>query len=122
MIRKLLLTLALLAFHQAASAVVCVVTEHRDLPRDANGQVMQVPNFPPVATQSVDFTASEATANAFSGGTYYIGIICDAKAHFEVDVEASATATATHPWVPADTWFFIEVPPGYEIAFYDGTT
>lgn len=117
---KRLLVLAFALCALPAFGATCVVTEHALLPRDRNGQLMQIPTFPPLTTpQAVTYTTSTASS-AFQGTTRYIGFICTAKAHFEV--AASPSATANDPWVPADTWLFIQVPPGYEIAFYDGSS
>lgn len=114
------LVIATLLLVQApAWAAKCVVTEHRALPRDATGQVMQVPAFPPVRTQAVNFTSS-SQSDPFSDATYYIGIVCNATAHFVVG--SNPTATADSPWITTDTWLFLEVPPGARIAFYDGQT
>lgn len=119
---RLLAIFLLLLMAGPSFAATCVVTEHSLLPRDRNGQIAQIPTFPPVTIQTVTYTTSTATGNAFGDSTRYIGIICDAKAHFEVAAEGAAAAVVTDPWLPADTWLFINVPGGAEIAFYDGSS
>ena len=117
--KRLVSALALLLLASSSWGATCVVTEHNYLPTDWSSRAMQVPWFPGVTEQVVTYTTSTASAN-FNSQTKYIGFICSAKAHFALAV--SATATANNPWVPADTWMFIAIDTGDEIAFYDGTS
>lgn len=120
---KYIIALALTLCSLNSFAATCVVTEHLGLPIDRNGNAIQVPIYPTLTTpQAVTYTTSTAVGTAFQTLTRYVGFICSAKAHFEVAPSGTASATASDPWVPADVWLFINVPGGFEIAFYDGTS
>ena len=90
--------------------------------READNHRLPIPKYPAVARQSVTYTTSVATTNAFNGKTRFIAFIADAKAHFAI--AAAPTAAATSEWIPADTWHEVGVEPGsaLKIAFYDGSS
>jgi hypothetical protein len=121
---KTIIALLLFALPLGAWSATCVVTEHESLAGDPNGRDIPAPAYPPLAIQPVTYTVPAATDDPFSAATRYIGFICDAVAHFQVAAEGDAETglDATFPWVPANTWLFIIVPAGMEIAFYDGSS
>lgn len=101
-----------------ANAAVCSIVEYGQAKLDASGRVLQLAG-PVIATQAVTYTTSTQSA-AFNTLTRYVRIICTAKAHFTMST--NPTATANHPWVPADAAEYIGVLPADEIAFYDGSS
>lgn len=95
------------------------ISEYKEMPIDVSGDTVRVASEPSIATQSVTFTTSTASA-AFKEQTKFIRVICDAKAHF--DVGASPSANADSPYFPVDIPEYFGVRKGQKIAFYDGTS
>lgn len=111
-----------------AWSATCKISEYANLPRDPSSAVIPVAPEPALATQSVTYTSS-TQSSAFNILTRYVRIVCDAKAHF-VFAE-NGTATATDPYLPADTVEYFGIrrsdsdgdgDQDLEVAFYDGTT
>ncbi len=94
------------------------ITEFSTLPRDANGNTLLVGKMP-APTQAVSYTSSAQSA-AFASGTTFIRVIADEVAHLAFG--ANPTATANHPWIPADTAELFAVTPAHKVAVYDGST
>ena len=110
----LFLLLALPAF-----GATCKISEYDNLVIDASGRTVPVAAEPARAEQTVTYTTSTASA-AFAAQTKFIRIICDAKAHFKVG--GSPTATASSPYLAADTAEYCGVRRNLQIAFYDGSS
>jgi hypothetical protein len=94
------------------------ITEFSTLPRDANGNVLQI-GLMPNATQVVTYTTSTQSV-AFAASTRYIRVISSAAAHLAFGT--NPTATALDPWVPGSTAEFFAVTPSHELAAYDGSS
>jgi hypothetical protein len=94
------------------------ITEFSTLPRDANGNTLQIGKMP-ASTQVVTYTTS-TQSTAFAADTRYIRVISSAAAHLAFGT--NPTATALDPWVPASTAEFFAVTPAHELAAYDGTS
>ena len=102
-----------------AWAVDCVVAQYGNAQESLDGEVVQVAGRPTANNIVVTFTSSSTASVTFASQTRYIGIICTAKAHFEI--AASPIATTNHLWVPADTMLFLGVwQTGLKIAFVQG--
>ncbi len=97
----------------------CKISEYANLAKDAAGKTVMAAREPAIATQTVTYTSSTASA-AFNAETEIIRVIADAKAHFVVG--AAPSADADDPYVPADTVEYFGVQSGDKIALYDGTT
>lgn len=96
-----------------------VVRQYNRIGGDAGGHLVQIAEEPGTDLAAVTYTTSTQSA-AFAVGTEFISFICDAKAHYVVG--DNPTATANNLWVPADTVKTVQVTPGQKIAFYDGTS
>jgi hypothetical protein len=108
-------------------AATCKISEYRDLILDANGRIVPVAQEPALATQSVTYTTSSASA-AFNDETRYVRIVCDAKAHF-IFTRDGTNATASSPYLSADVseYFGIQRAPRattqtLKVEFYDGSS
>ncbi|MCP5008962.1 MAG: hypothetical protein GY942_03175 [Aestuariibacter sp.] len=97
----------------------CKISEYRDAAKDNSLDDIPAAQEPAVETQNITYTTSTASA-AFHSKTRFIRIIADAKAHFVVG--DTPTATATDPYVVADTVEYFGIKPGQKIAFYDGSS
>jgi hypothetical protein len=96
------------------------ITEFSTLPRDANGNTLQIGKMTTdTATQVVTYTTS-TQSTAFAADTRYIRVISSAAAHLAFGT--NPTATANDPWVPASTAEFFAVNAADELAAYDGTS
>ena len=95
------------------------IAEFTAMPKDANGNVLQIGKMPPATTQVVTYTSS-TQSSAFGAETKFIRVIASAAAHLVFG--ANPTATATAPWVAASTAEFFAVVPGQKVAVYDGST
>lgn len=95
------------------------IAEFSKMRQDQSGNLIPCPEYPPIATQKVSFTAS-AQSNVFNAKTQYIRVVCDANAHYVID--ASPTATANDPLLPSLNTEFMGVRSDQRIAFYDGVT
>lgn len=115
---RYLAILAALLLASGAQAATCSIVEYGQLKLDASNRIAQIAGAV-ITTQVVTYTVS-AQSTAFNSQTRYIRIICTAKAHYTMST--NPTATANHPWVPADSAEYIGVVPADEIAFYDGTS
>lgn len=99
------------------------IEEYADLARDSEGNVVPVGQQPPITTQTVTYTTANASS-ALNKKTRFVRIICDAKAHYNF----TTTATASHPYVPADAAEYFGLDEGFvtqnsvTISFYDGTS
>jgi hypothetical protein len=105
---------------------VCIVTEHNEPGESTQNRTLQLPQYPPNRIAVVSYTVANATTAAFLPTTRYIGFKCTAIAYFQIaateaGAESGLTSTS-FPSIAADTWFWIGVPPGWYIAFYDGSS
>ena len=116
--RKLTL-LILLFFALPAFGATCKISEYVRLVSDPAGRDVPVAQEPAPVEQNITYTTTTASA-AFNAATRFVRIVCDAKAHFKV--AAAPTATATSPYLPADTPEYFGVIAGQKIAFYDGSS
>jgi len=116
---KRLLALLFIFLASPGFAAVCTITEHKNLYILPNGLVTPLPDDP-YRRQSVTYTTTAATANAFGNATKYIGISCNALAHYKMAV--SPTAINTDTIIPNGVQIYIPVTRGDKIAFYDGTS
>ena len=73
---------------------------------------------PATATQSVTYTTATASS-AFNAKTKFVRIIADAKVHFAF---GGAAATASSPYIAADTPEYFGVDKGITVSFYDGSS
>ena len=117
--RKLFLLAALLLTFPAFGAT-CKISEYRTLGVGADGRTVPVAQEPAPNEQSVTYTTSTASAT-FKAATKFIRVVCDAKAHFKVSRSGTA-ATATSPYLPADTPEYFGVRRNLKISFYDGSS
>ena len=115
---KKLLVFVLLFFAVPALAATCNISEYRNLVVDASGRLVPVAEEPAPNEQSVTYTVSTASAT-FHVSTKFIRLICDAKAHFKISVSGTA-ATASSPWLAADSAEYFGVRRNLKISFYDG--
>lgn len=108
------------AFSSPAYAATCKISEYRALAADAQGKEIQVALEPRITSQSVTYTTS-AQSSALNGATRFVRIVCDAKAHYRFST-AGTNATATDPYLAADSPEYFGVQPGQSIIidFYDG--
>ncbi len=97
----------------------CKISEYESLVVDDSGRTVPVAAEPAKVEQEVTYSTS-AASSGFAAKTKFIRIICDAKAHFKVG--GSPTATATSPYLPADSPEYFGVRRNLKIAFYDGTS
>ncbi len=99
----------------------CKISEYANLSQDASGKPVPVAAEPAIATQTVTYTTSTASA-AFNAQTRVIRIVADAKAHFVV--AATPTADADDPYVAADAseYFGVARNQSLKIALYDGSS
>lgn len=113
-------------FAYPAHAVTCLIVEYRQIATDSRGTALQVPLEPRVAVQSIAFTTPAASA-AFNASTYFVRIVCDAKAYFRFST-AGTNAAVSDPFMPANTPEYFGVMPAtspsltLKVSFYDGTS
>ena len=122
MMKKILawpILLIALLFAMPSFAATCKISEYTDLVVDKAGRTVPVASEPAKTTQSVTYTTSTASA-AFNASTKFIRVICDAKAHFSIS--GSPTATASSPYLAADSAEYFGVRRGLKISFYDGSS
>lgn len=121
-IRLVVAALLCAAFAQGSYAATCKISEYRSLAADSQGNEIQVALEPRITSQTVTYTASAQSA-AFNSATRFVRIVCDAKAHFRFST-AGTNATASDPFVAADSPEYFGVQPGQSLIvdFYDGTT
>jgi hypothetical protein len=119
--KQLLIALALLCVSAPSWAATCKISEYSSISVDASGREVPVALEPANAVQQVTYTTT-TQSTACNSATRFVRIVCDAKAHFEFG--SNPTATATDPFVAADSPEYFAVRPGAtnEVAFYDGTT
>ena len=117
--RKFLLVVILLIVSAPSWSAVCTITEHRDLYRLPSGLITPMPDAP-YRRQAVTYTTSTQAANAFSNATNYVGITCNALAHYKMS--SSPTAIATDTIIPANATVYFPITRGDKIAFYDGSS
>ncbi len=115
--RLFILILVLLA--APSWGAICTITEHKDLYVLPSGHRTPMPDDP-YRRQSVTYTTSTASAIAFGTATKYIGVSCNALAHYSM--ATSPTATASDTIIPASVLVFFPVTAGEKIAFYDGSS
>ncbi len=116
-IRLLLAALLCFAMSPAWSAS-CFISEYATMARDADSNDIPVASTT-LTTQIVSYTTTTQSA-AFTATVRYIRVVCDAKAHFVIG--ANPTATSSSPYVPADTPEYFGVTNVVKIAFYDGSS
>ncbi len=99
----------------------CKISEYRSVAKDEGYDDVPAAQEPALATQTVTYTTSAASA-AFNSETRFIRIIADAKAHFVVGT--APTADADDPYVPSDAAEYFGVIKGgsFKIALYDGSS
>jgi hypothetical protein len=95
------------------------ITEFTAMPKDANGNVLQIGKVPEYATQVVTYTTT-TQSTALGAETRFIRVIASAAAHLEFG--SNPTATATNFWIPASTPEFFAVVPSSKVAAYDGSS
>ena len=116
---KKLLAILLCVVSAPVWAVDCVVSQYGNLQEALDGTEVQVSGQPTTNSLKITFTTTSTASAEFAAQTRYIGIICTAKAHFEV--AASPVATTNQTWVPADTLLYLGVwRRGLKIAFIQG--
>ena len=117
--RILLIALTFLAL--PAFGATCKISEYAVLATDSQNTTVPVAVEPAPVTQNITYTTS-TQSTAFASTTRFIRIVCDAKAHFSFG--ANPTATASSPYLPADTpeYFGIRQTGSLEVAFYDGSS
>lgn len=117
---KQLIVLLTLLLSMPANAVVCYVTQHKNLFQLPNGLYTGMPDSP-VDEWSIDFTTDEDGPRVFRNATVYVGITCTATAYIAMGA-SNPTATAASRMIPANITVYFPVTPGYEISFYDGSS
>lgn len=75
--------------------------------------VMQLPQLPPVAQQTVTFTTS-TQSSALNASTRFVRVISDADCHIEVG--ANPTATTSSLKLMSGSAEYFGVTPGHKIA------
>lgn len=120
--KKIVLSVLFLMFAPAAFAVDCVVSQYAEIVTDSKGREPQVAKEPGVVPPIVVTFTSESTPSArFSNRTTFVGIICNAKAHFEFGTTPVA-AVDENPWIPADVMIFFGLSSsGLSVAFIEGS-
>lgn len=80
------------------------------------GGRLPIPDEPPVAEQTVDFTGGEAKSAAFNDATTYILVVADVKWHMAIG--ASPTASTANKPLPADSpmFFGVQIEAGHVIS------
>lgn len=123
MMKRLFFVATALLATLPAFGATCKISEYRIIARDGQNRVVMIANEPAITTQSVTYTVT-TQSSAFQDNTAFIRIICDAKAHFVFGT--NPTATASSPYVAADTPEYFGLPQGnpedYVVAFYDGSS
>ncbi len=71
------------------------VNEFRSLARDAEGNVIAAPLYPPLATQVVTIGVASAASSAFNDETRFIEIASDTDCHYEVAASPTAAAASS---------------------------
>lgn len=118
--RRVVLFLVVFMLVGPAMAATCVVSQFGTITRASNGADVQVTGAPTADDEPVDYDAA-TQSDVFNSNTRYIGIVCDAKAHFTIAEDP--TADEDNFWVAPDQPLFLGVwAPGLRISFYDGTT
>ena len=92
---------------------VAYIAEYAELAKDELGNIVPVGKEPAIATQTVSFTTTTASA-AFNKLTRFIRISVDTEAHFIV--AGTPVATTSHPQIMADTVEYFGVEGGLKIA------
>ena len=103
-------------------AASCLISEYRFMGEDGSNRVVPVAIEPAVTVQAVTYT-SATSSSVFNSQTKFVRIICDAKAHFAFSVAGATDATASMPYLPANTpeYFGLGIT-GLAVSFYDGST
>ena len=69
------------------------IEEFTHVTQDGNGHVLQLAQYPAIATQAVTFTATSAQSATFNPGTRLIKIRADANFRYAIGTNPVATAT-----------------------------
>lgn len=119
--KKLLIAL-LLCVSSPAFAATCVISQYGEIVTDNAGREPQVAKEPGVADPLVvTFTDSSVASAILSNRATFVGIVCDAKAHYEFGTAPVAVA-AENAWLTADIMqFFGLSSTGLKIAFIEGS-
>ena len=89
------------------------IAEFREQANASYGQLLQLPQVPPAASQVVTFTTS-TQSSALSAGTTFVRVIADADCHIEVGGNPTAT-TSLLPLTAGQAYYF-GVTPGHKVA------
>lgn len=93
-------------------ASLAIVTEYQSAVINVGGTLVQVIQEPPLAEQTVDFTAgATATANPFKAATSIVRIKCNAAASLSINNTGTAATTANQVLGAGETEYK-GVPPG----------
>jgi hypothetical protein len=90
------------------------ISEFNNTARDARGNEIHIPPFPPRAEQAVDFTAGATQSAAFGADTRYVRLVADEACNYAVG--PSPTATTNSAYLPANVVEYISVPPAEKIS------
>ena len=69
------------------------IEEFTHVTQDGNGHVLQLEQHPPIATQTVTFTATSAQSATFNSATRLIQIRGDANFHYVIGDNPTATTS-----------------------------
>lgn len=89
---------------------VLYVTEFANLGRDSNRQMLQIPELPVVAEQTVAVSGSAAASNAFNALTAFVMLHADTVC--SVAFGTAPTAATTNLRLAANTYLTLAVPIG----------
>jgi hypothetical protein len=122
--KKLLLSLALMAMAGPALAVDCFISPYSYIAATSDGRDAQAAREPSGTPLKVTFTDTSTQSTALASTTVMVRVICTAKAHFLIS--ADPTATTDHPYVAADTAEYFGISgaasaAGIKIAFIAGS-
>lgn len=110
--RRYLLAIALLCVASPAFASNAYIVEFAALGGALNGPP-QIAALPPLTHQKVDFSGGAASSSAFSAGTKFIRVHCDAACSIRVGGSAATTAFLR---IPLDGIEYFGVQPGDTIS------
>jgi len=104
-------------------ASLAVVTEYYTIPVMVGGQVAQIAQEPPLAEQSIDFTAGATATAALNARTNLVRIKCNAAASFLFSTAGTAAATTNQVLSAGETEYKgVAAGQGYKISFIAAAT
>lgn len=89
------------------------ITEYQYIGRSAEAHEMQIPNEPPLATQTTTPDADGDLSSAFNSGTAFVRLCSDTA--IKVGFGAAPVLADAGTYLPANVVEYFAVPPGYKL-------